>query len=66
VSAADTAYDAALSANTHREPIAATSTPPTTGPSVRPVFRPIATRLFAHERCSFPAMFGIAAPDAGK
>jgi hypothetical protein len=39
---------------------------PISGPTVRPRYRPVASRLFAHDMFSFPATFGIAAEDAGK
>ena len=53
-------------ANTQEAPTAARSTPPTAGPIVMPMFRPIATRLFAQATFSCGTRFGIAALEAGQ
>ena len=44
--AAETTNDAALIANTHGAPAAASRMPPIAGPTMMPMLRPIATRLF--------------------
>jgi hypothetical protein len=53
-----------LPMKTQGAPTDATKTPPSSGPRVRPAYRPIEIRLFAHDRFSAPATLGIAAPDA--
>ena len=62
--AADTTNENAFRPNTIPGPIAASSTPPSAGPSMIPAFPPIWSRPFAHARSSLPTRFGMAAAEA--
>src|SRR5262249_28227540 len=65
-SAAEIRNDAALIRKTGPAPIEDTSTPPATGPTTMPAFRPRATIPLAQLRSASSTRFGIAADDEEK
>src|ERR1700712_4520293 len=62
-SAADAASVSALNANAHEPPTVATSTPPATGPSMKPRLLARERVALAHTSSSAGTRFGIAAVD---
>jgi hypothetical protein len=62
--AAETTKENEFAANTNSGPMAASSAPPSAGPSMMPAFPPSCSKPFAQASSSSPTRFGTAAAEA--